>query len=232
MGFLVVLTNKTHHDFFIDLWESGEAEFELEPATRKSVAPRWSLAPTKAAWCGSKRPNFASTLENPFHGKADVRLTKVRVWLLGKENKLDHKVTLVQLGDEQFRRPDDTPYPKRLKPAEEKDQDKRTPEYIMHEPVQIPFSYNAKGLRYDGTTGTFTPGTLFGNTVGSEDGDLRFPKDGISNLPLAGEYAPVGPFGKWRLIVRKDDNPRLNLSDVSAIVIDFHGFHQSFDLNA
>ena len=80
---------------------------------------------------------------------ADVRLTKVRAWLAGKRNKLNHNVILIHLGNEQFRRPDDTPYPKRLDPPEEKDQDRRKPRYIKHEPVSIPFNYNAEGLKYN-----------------------------------------------------------------------------------
>lgn len=228
IGRVVVLTRKTHSDFFEDLSSFAEAEFELEPATKKSVAPKSNFAPTAAAWCGSERPDFAPTLPNPFAGMADVRLTKVRVWLVGKKNNLDHKVTLTHLGREQFRKPDDKPYPKRFEPAEERDQDKRKPQYILHEPVPIPFNYNAEGLSYREATHAFSPGRLYGGVVGSQDGDLGFPKSGISDLPEAGKYAPIGPFGRWRLEVPKNLNEYLNLSDLHAAVIDFHGFHQSF----
>ena len=88
---------------------------------------------------------------------ADVRLTKVRAWLVGQANTLDHKVTLTHLGDEQFRRPDDKPYPKRLEPPEEDDQDKRKPQFILHEEVSVPFNYNAKGLSYLEVTHAFSP---------------------------------------------------------------------------
>jgi hypothetical protein len=228
IGRVVVLTKKTHPDFFDRLEFSGEAEFELEPPTRKAMVPNSNFAPTRAAWCGSNRPDFVATQPNPFAGMADVRLTKVRVWLVGTENGLDHRITLTHLGQEQFRTPDDKPYPGRLDPPEEEDEDKRKPEYIMHEPVPIPFNYNAKGLRYDAETQSFTPGRLFGGVVGSQDGDLGFPKDGISDLPDAGKYAPVGPFGRWRLEAPENLNPQLDLSDLHTVVIDFHGFHQSF----
>ena len=155
-------------------------------------------------------------------------MTKVRAWLVGEENNLDHKVIITHLGQEQFRKPDDKPYPKRLEPAEERDQDKRKPEYILHEPVLIPFNYNAEGLSYDEETHDFSPGRLFDGVVGSQDGDLGFPKNGISDLPAAGKYAPIGPFGTWRIEVPAKLNRKLKLSDLHAVVIDFHGFHQSF----
>ncbi len=226
IGRVVVLTKKTHPDFFADLRSSREAEFELEPATKSSVVPKSSFAPTDAAWC-YERPEFTAAARNPFAGMADVRLTKVRVWLVGKANTLDHKVILTHLGSEQFRTPDDKPYPERVDPAE-KDQDERTPEYIFHEPVSIPFNYNAKGLRYDERTSAFTPGQLFHGVVGSQDGDLGFPKSGISDLPAAGKYAPIGPFGRWRVEVPENLNPSLKLADLHAVVIDFHGFHQAY----
>jgi len=69
---------------------------------------------------------------------------------------------------------------------------------------------------------------LFGGVVGSQDGDLGFPKSGISDLPTAGKYAPIGPFGRWRLEVPKNLNPSLKLPELHAVVIDFHGFHQSY----
>jgi hypothetical protein len=87
-------------------------------------------------------------------------------------------------------------------------------------------------LKYNAKNRKFTPGKLFARTVGSQDGDLRFPKDGISDLPGAGEYAPIGPFGKWRLRVPKLENVSLDLSTPNAVVIDFHGFHQTFDTDA
>ncbi len=229
IGRVVVLTKKTHRDFFSQLGAFEEADFELEPATRSSVAPKPNFAPTKAAWCGSERPDFPANLPNPFAGMADVRLTKVRAWLVGHGNTLDHKVTLTHLGEEQFRRPDDKPYPHRLEPPEEKDQDKRKPQYILHEEVSIPFNYNAAGLSYDEATHAFSPGKLFGRGVtGAQDGDLGFPGGGVSDLTAAGKYAPIGPFGRWRLAVPRNLNPELKFSDLHAVVIDFHGFHQAY----
>jgi hypothetical protein len=228
MGRVVVLTKGLHPDFFADLAYSGQAEFELEPPTQDSLGTdNDPFRATNTAWCGSERPS-PGVYFNPFAGMADVRLTKVRVWLAGEENKLNHNVILTHLGEEQFRRRDDTPFPMRLDPPEEEDQDRREARYILHEPVPIPYNYNAEGISYDAKNRTFTPGNLFGRNVGSEDGDLRFPKGGISDLPAAGEYAPIGPFGKWRLEVPRLQNLDLDLSKLNAVVIDFHGFHQTF----
>jgi hypothetical protein len=226
MGRVVVLTKVSHHLFFEDLADSGAAEFELEPATKNGFGPTDNFAPTSCAW---PSPGAVFNVGNPFAGQADVRLTKVRVWMVGKESKLDHNVILVHLGKEQFRRSNDTPYPKRLDPPEQEDEDLRKSRYVVHEPVSIPFNYNAEGLSYDPDARSFTPGKLFGRRVGSQDGDLRFPKDGINDLPAAGEYAPIGPFGRWRLVVPKNLNPKLDLSELHAVVIDFHGFHQAYD---
>ena len=229
---MVVLTKQTHRAFFSDLRTFREAEFQLEPAIKSSVAPKLDFAPTKAAWCGADRPDFGAKMLNPFAGMADVRLTKVRAWLVGPENELDHKVIITHLGEEQFRGPDDKPYPKRREPAEERDQDKRKPQYILHEPVSIPFNYNGEGLSYDEETRDFTPGRLFGGVAGAQDGDLGFPNSGISDLPAAGKYAPIGPFGRWRLEIPKNLNRDLKLADLYAVVFDFHGFHQSFTAHA
>jgi hypothetical protein len=231
-GRVVVLTKQTHRTFFSDLRMFREAEFELEPATKSSVAPKLIFAPTKAAWCGSDRPDFGPKMLNPFAGMADVRLTKVRAWLVSEYNELYHKVIITHLGEEQFRGPDDKPYPRRREPAEERDQDKRKPQYILHEPVPIPFNYCAEYLTYDEETRDFTPGRLFGGIEGAQDGDLGFPNSGISDLPAAGKYAPIGPFGRWRLEIPKNLNPDLKLADLYAVVFDFHGFHQSFTPHA
>ena len=228
MGCVVVLTKGFHPDFFAELVSSGEAEFELDPPTKNSEGTKDDpFRPTNAAWSGSERPP-QDLYFNPFAGMADVRLTKVRVWLAGEENTLDHNVRLIHLGDEQFRGRDDKPYPKRLDPPEQEDQDQRKPRYVRHEPVPIPFNYNAEGLSYDEKNRAFRPGKLFERVVRSQDGDLRFPENGISDVAAIGKYAPIGPFGKWRLEVPRTENS-LDLSTLNAVVIDFHGFHQTFD---
>jgi hypothetical protein len=112
--------------------------------------------------------------------------------------------------------------------ATEEDQDKRKPQYILHEERRS-FNYNAAGLSYDEATHAFSPGRLFGRGVtGSQDGDLGFPKDGSAICPRQAKYAPIGPFGRWRLAVPRNLNQELKFSDLHAVVIDFHGFHQTY----
>ena len=46
----------------------------------------------------------------------------------------------------------------------------------------------------------------------------------------ASVYAPIGPFAKWRLRVRPQDNLKVNWDNVKAVVIDFHIFREKFAL--
>jgi len=230
LGQGVVLTEAVHKAFFAALRSRGHAEFELEPATRASTAPPSDFAPTTAAWSGTERPEEARSLPNPFHGKADVRLTKVRTWMVGMKVKPggNHTIELVHLGQAQFRKPDDTPYPERTEPAHERDPDRRKSEYVLHEVKSIPFSYDPAGLGYDPVKETFTPGKLFGNVHGTTDGNITPERGSGVGLPGKGKYAPIGPFGKWQLVVRKRDNTDLDLSKLTMVVIDFHGYFRTF----
>ena len=58
------------------------------------------------------------------------------------------------------------------------------------------------------------------------------PQIGNLGKLAASPYAPIGQFGRWLLVVRKNDNPKLDLADVTMIVIDFHGFFRAFDLDS
>jgi hypothetical protein len=131
----------------------------------------------------------------------------------------NHTVKIIHCGPERFRRKDNLPYPK--------GSDKQHPQYLIHEEKPIPFSYNPDGLSWDPVKNTFTPGKLFQGTAGSEDGDLGFPQPG-ANVDKS-VYAPIGPFGKWRVEVNPNDNKDLNWDKVKAIVIDFHVFMEDFD---
>jgi hypothetical protein len=216
-GALVVLTRKTHADFFEHLENWGHAQFALAPATLQSPAPDTILTPTMSAWTGETPPDPKIVIANPFHGKADVRLTKVRAWMVGMRTKNErHNVIIEHMGREVFRTPDDNTYP-----APRENQDAR----IVHGPVLLPFRYSAEGLEFDGH---FTPGKIDG-VPGSEDGDLGYSAKATElGLPGTTGYAAIGPFATWRLIVREKDNPGLDLKSLHTVVMDFHGFHQSF----
>ncbi len=128
---------------------------------------------------------------------------------------------LTHLGEERFRSSEDEPYPACT--------DNEELEYVSHRPKDIDFAYSAAGLSWSPVADTFTPGQL------TQGGDLGFPQPG-AGLKDKHEslYAPIGPFGKWTLSVRPEDNTEdpknkpLNWDSVEAIVIDFHVFAEGF----
>jgi hypothetical protein len=231
LGIIVVLSKEDHPDFFEDLKRDNEADFELEPATYASTTPSKTFGPTKGvAWSG-ERPELDPATPHPFHGMANVRLTKARPWIVGLYTYAGSGTTTVRLthlGAERFRTWKDEPYPPLT--------DDQQPEYVSHEHKDINFRYSPTGLSWSPIADTFTPGQLFvAGTSGAEDGDLGFPQPG-AGLEARQEsiYAPIGPFGKWRLTVRPEDNtddPKnkpLDWDTVQAVVIDFHVFAEGF----
>src|SRR5262249_28019345 len=72
----------------------------------------------------------------------------------------------------------------------------------------------------------FHPGRL--DVDSAQDGDLGFTGNLGLGLGSKDCYAAVGPFADWLLTVREIDNPGSDWSQCNTIVIDFHGFHQSF----
>jgi hypothetical protein len=222
-GVLVVLTREDHPDFFTDLEVWHDARFELAAATHDSPAPDNVLAPTMAAYTGKKPPD--ASVANPFNGKADVRLTKVRAWLIGMETTNNrHNIIIEHSGREMFRRPDDTGCPEpRQRDAGAAGDDPR----IIHTPLRIPLIYKADGLMFDRGKGHFVPGKIK-DVPGAEDGDLGYSLKAQLGLPGSNGYAAIGPFAVWRLIVRKLDNPGLVLKGLHTVIMDFHGFHQVF----
>ncbi len=221
LGVIVVLSKESHPDFFQDLQDENKADFELEPATYASTKPSKAYAPTKVAWSGT-RPELDPSTPHPFHGKTNVRLTKARPWIVGLYTESGSTtVKLTHLGEERFRSSENEPYP----PCT----DNQESEYVSHRPKDIDFAYSAAGLSWSPMADIFTPGQL------TQDGDLGFPQPG-AGLKDKHEsiYAPIGPFGKWTLTVRPEDNTEdpknkpLNWDSVEAIVIDFHVFAEGF----
>jgi hypothetical protein len=222
-----VLTREAHGSLFDDL-EWGAALFKILPVTKDSPAPASDYDPTRTVVRvpGDLPPN-ADALPNPFYAMANVRLRKVRVWMVGMSTGAKrHYVQLVHTGEERFRTPRDQPYPVPVNsddaPAE--------PAYVTHDSRPITFVYDSTGLAFDAATQTLTPGSLRGSTPALEDGDLRLRIDRGAELPLQCQFAPIGPFGKWRLIIDPiyNDNEKLSLKKLDMIVIHFHGVHQNF----
>jgi hypothetical protein len=225
-GRVVVLTRKVHGMLFDDL-ELGSADFEILPAAKDSPAPASDFEPTQTVVrLPGKPPADAGVLPNPFYNMANVRLRKVRVWMVGMSTGgKRHYVGLVHTGEERFRTPGDLPYP-----ASGNGDAPPGPAYVRHGPRPITFAYNPIGLAFDAATQTLTPGSPQGSTPGMEDGDLGLRIDRGAELPLQCELAPIGPFGKWQLIIdpRFNGGDKLRLKDLNMIVIDFHGVYQHF----
>jgi hypothetical protein len=92
VGVPVVLTRDRHPFIFEGLELLGMVSFRITPATRRSQAPpMWEptvAVSTCETWLDPNGPN-------PFHGRADVRLTKIRVWLVGfKTSAALHTVSI------------------------------------------------------------------------------------------------------------------------------------------
>jgi hypothetical protein len=223
-GVIVILTPERHPDVFDDLRDFDEATFRLAPARRTSIAPPRLFDPTPAAQRYDDEALPPENAENPFNGKADVRLTKVRVWLPGmKTTNGKHQLTFEHVGREVLSRRDGRLYPDAR--ADQPAQGERP--MVVHAPVAVPLVYGSSGMALDLEKPAFTPGSL--DVSGSEDGDLGYSVEAVLGLPGSDTgYAAIGPFAIWRLTVRTEDNPGRDLSGLQAVVIEFHGFHQTF----
>jgi hypothetical protein len=226
---LVVLTPEQHPDIFDNIKVWFEASFHLAPASKKSVGPQTPLAPTVAAFTGDTFPDERAP--NPFYNMSNVRLTKVRAWMVGMitSNNI-HAVSIEHNGREILWRPDNTPYPRRplnddgveSVPALKVDD---VPE-VVHGAIQKEFTYGSKPLKLDINAGIFQRGQ-FKNIPGAKDGHLDYLPTAELGLPGQTGYAAVGPFATWMLRVPAS-NPGLDLSKLSAIVMEFDGFSHGF----
>jgi hypothetical protein len=250
LGVLVVMTKESHPEVLRALQINFRTEFELLPSDRYARAPhndgepsveaaiRYSLAGGLASMPMAALHNPGEPPRgfcNPFYGKADVRLIRIRPWLVGMRTKTNrvHDVTITHLGLERFRTTLDAPFPQGEGPEA----------YVEHLPFKKRVKYNPEGLSYSVAEGEFTPGS-FAGLPDIEDGDLDDlglrgaaavgGKAGALNALPGGAYAPIGPFGRWRIEAWPKDNgfdkdeDESMLADLSAIVIDFHGFFQEF----
>ncbi len=158
VGFPVVLARSEHGFIFDDLKLFGSARFRIAPATRRSRMPDPSV------WTATKAVSTCNTLAdpdgpNPFYGKADVRLTKVRVWLVGFRTRAPlHSVTLQHLGSELFCTPGNDIYPSDDGSSGNEGGSERP--RIYHAGLQVPFSYSPEGLQGPDAPGGFRPGSL------------------------------------------------------------------------
>jgi WD40 repeat protein len=75
----------------------------------------------------------------------------------------------------------------------------------------------------------FTPGKVGKEIPGTQDVDLQFSDAQELGLPAGSGYASIGPFTTWTLRISPITNAGLDLSKMTAIVMEFDGFSQAFN---
>ena len=229
-GVLVVLTPEAHPWLFRQLRNTGGvADFEILPATNASPAPATLEAPcdavrqvpiTKPDAVDLSDSETEAEIANPFYDRANVRLTAVRPYVEGMSTTNNiHSVQIEHLGQERFQTVDDEPFPAPSQAGP----------YLNHDPATISFKYNASEYRFDPKLGFAAAALQHGADL--EDGSLQFNEEAAeagAKLPNCASYAPIGPFGVWRLRIDPNYNPGADLKTISRIIIDFRGYSDTF----
>ena len=183
-GRCLVLREKTHPKFFEKLKKTGSASFSIP------------------------HPTSTTTLaENPFKSDTNVRLTRVRCWLLGvKTANSNCSVTVhVQHGG---------PEQMALKGG--------PIQLLTHDPVNFRFKYDWTTVMWDMVKQhVANPGAALIHD--GMDGKI------VLDQEIAGTLYPplVGPFTQWTIKLDKDEHIELDLDHVSAVCVEFHGRSQS-----
>ena len=174
-----------------------DSDPEVIDALRAGRPATFSLWPSRA------RDSFA---ENPFFGRANVRIQRVRAWVDGPGLRAAAQaagggaidVRLTHGGTESFRRPDDRPFD------------------LHHEPVV--FSY-----RYDGREPPGAPGAPFRG------------QEHLGGWAWEGRDAamiPIGPFAEWTVFLDPRSNPVLSSPEargrLTSLTLEFWCFSQPF----
>ncbi|CAK7205420.1 hypothetical protein SEUCBS139899_008191 [Sporothrix eucalyptigena] len=147
-----------------------------------------------------------------FLDMANARVTQVRFWLLGatvsahdpgaKNPRYPLRVQITQCGD-------DTLWTAAGKPC-----------IFRHAPVTVQFSYET--TLFNATQQcSGKPELVYGTQ------EIEHDYAGGPRVPGASDKPPIGPFGDWKVVVRKDVNPDLDLTGVTAGWIEFCGRHQA-----
>ena len=225
-GVLIVLTPDAHPWFFRQLRRCAHADFELVPPHQGSLAPTTHDAPTAAARAVPDPPDRRRSA----HPAARRCRRYTQPLLRQGERAADHGPSLDRGVDHHERQP----HGRHGAPGSRAVPDRerrplpgalRAGSYLDHEPVTIPFSYNASAYRFDVHKGFASTAWQEGEDI--QDGNLVFNTQAAeagAALPAPASYAPIGPFGVWRLHIDPNDNPGADLSTVRRIIIDFHGF--------
>ncbi|KAE8155237.1 hypothetical protein BDV25DRAFT_167697 [Aspergillus avenaceus] len=140
-------------------------------------------------------------------GRADVRLSEVRLWLVGASVDSDGLkrqrllVHIQHMGDDVF---------------EDANEERFA---FTHDMVSIPFEYDVAKVK---SKDDFTHEAKLNRAnalQGAWTGD-RERKDST--------IAAIGPFATWNLVVRESENPGLNMANVKSAHIEFCGANRSF----
>jgi hypothetical protein len=181
-GICVVANSRTHRQAIADLKKNGVASFTIAAPTQNSTVS-----------------------ENPFSLHANVRISRVRIWVMGV-NTTDRmcRVRARHKGYEVVRAVN-----KALVP-------------FSHEPVDLVFVYDWTKVLWN-MQGEYVENPEPALLHASTDGDLTYKGDyaGSRYLPL------IGPFAEWEITVSDKDNKGLDRSKITAICFDFHGFSQT-----
>ena len=232
-GVWIVLASEEYPDEFADLQEGLPAKFTFRPdvglmppsppkpeeASPPGV-PTLSvpldlppMVPVPEDWGKGKEEIF------PFHGKADVRLSQVRVFFPGLPSAKLLTVKVTHDGHEYIQNPN------------------RKIVEFLHNQQMITFAYKPPkdGPWIDEEEGWVAAEAL--QVAGSVDGSLGLATDKTA-LPSC-SYTPLGPFTTWTIDLPPEDNRHLDRlledgtkrkirSKIERIVLDFHGFFHEF----
>ncbi|KAF5964368.1 serine protein kinase [Fusarium bulbicola] len=224
---------QSNHDMLIDLFESSYEGFQSGgwsswPAdgtfSGKGVSVPLSQDVLdnlkrerggQAAWAHDSESLLTITPEShtDFLDMANVRLTQVRVWLLGatigtsrvSDGDMPRRALRIEIthcGDDTIWDPDGSPC------------------RFRHAPVTMQFSYETTLFNASGGERSGRPGLVYSRQ------DIEHDYDGGSSRPGATDKPPIGPFGDWKLEIRKDVNVGLDLQSVTAGWIEFCGRNQ------
>lgn len=136
---------------------------------------------------------YTGSLQSPFAGMADVRLTSARPWVQGATTSSTPSdqliVYLTHTGIETIVSQDGTV------------------SNFTHQPVTVQFQYN------------YSTNDIL------EDATLTQPRGAASTS----NYALLGPFTLWHLLISPTVNTNLDLSEVTEVIIEFAGQNYTLD---
>jgi hypothetical protein len=160
-----------------------------------------------AAILGQKQIWEPKTKTNPFDGHAEVRVIKVRAWILGVKtsNSTPCHVDLKHMGNEFFRREDGAIVE------------------LSHKPVDgVGFSYDWSKVLWN-IPGGYVEKPALSLEHGGMDGDLILQGKYADwdNIPL------IGPFAQWEIKIDAGKHTGLDRSQISAVCLDFHVLSKS-----